>query len=230
MPACVVLAAGGSRRAGAPPKALWEVSPGQSVLAHILDGARACELDPLLVVLGAHADALEGEASSVREVRVVRHAGWARGRTGSVKAGLRASDPPIGGTLLWPVDHPFVLEASVRALLRRARDVAPEGPLAVAVRRAAGGRRAPQWIVPCRGGERGHPIVLLEEAREEVLTYADEEPLFRYPRSHPEAVAEVPVDDPGVLENTDTPEDFARALDRYRGAHPPPGGPVVPGA
>lgn len=199
MPAGVILAAGASERMGGSPKALLPFKEGQTVVARLLRVCRSEGLTPLVVVVGAQPDLVSSEVPAGWAV-VKRHEGWITGRTGSIKSGLIAAGNDHGGTLLWPVDHPFVREGSVAALIR-----------------AASGDSDHHWWVPEHAGRRGHPIILDDTARREVLTYGDSDPLHRYPRSHPELVSSVSVPDPGVTENTDTPTSFDAAKAHWRG-------------
>ncbi len=204
--ACVVLAAGASVRSGPVPKALLPLPGGGTVLRRIVGTAISGSFSPVIVVLGAHAPALQEELLDLPGARSCVHDGWAQGRTGSFKRGLAEAGAGLGGTLLWPVDHPFVLPSTLDALLRAAAS-------------HLSATRSPDpahWVLPTYEGRRGHPVLLSDTAREEVLGYRDDEPLFRYPRSHPGHVLEVPVEDPGVLENIDTPDALASALSRIQ--------------
>lgn len=203
VPACVVLAAGASRRSGAAPKALLTIPGGATVLRHVVEGASSAGLSPVVVVVGAHAAALQQELAYLPRARLCPHPGWEHGRTGSVKRGLEMVGEGHGGTVLWPIDHPFVRLVTLAALqVPLPRDASAPGPA---------------WVVPTFRGRRGHPVLMSDLARAEVLTYSDDEPLFRYPRSHPPSVLEVAVEDAGVLENIDTPEAFSSAVARWEG-------------
>lgn len=201
----VVLAAGASTRSGETPKALLRPEAGTSVVRLIVASAFAAGAERTIVVLGAHAESVRRELDGTSAVGVV-HPRWATGRTGSVKAGLAARGGRPGWVLLWPVDHPFVRAGTVRSLFDSARTSFEGG--------GKGGVPA-AWLVPTYQGKRGHPVLLSEQAQREVLTYGDDEPLFRYPRGHPGEVREVAVLDPGILENIDTPEAWAAARDRW---------------
>lgn len=195
----VILAAGASTRSGPTVKALLQPVPGTTVLRHVVELAKSAGVARVFVVLGAHAQEVRAVLEGLGTIPVV-HPTWAQGRTGSVKAGLRAVDRSDGPTLLWAVDHPFLRPTTLAALLGP-----PPSDLSPGI----------SWTVPVFRGRRGHPVVLGARARGEVLTYADDEPLFRYPRGHPEEVREVTVEDPGVLENIDTPEAWAAARARW---------------
>lgn len=85
----LILAAGGSRRFGAAPKQLAELA-GRPLLQHALDAALAVsELHRVVVVLGAHADAIAPVLDLGRAETVVC-AAWAEGQAASLRTGLAA--------------------------------------------------------------------------------------------------------------------------------------------
>ena len=81
----VILAAGGSTRMGRP-KALVEIG-GRAALARVVEACREGGCAPVLVVVGADAEAV-GAAARAAGATVVENGSWARGRTTSVKAAL----------------------------------------------------------------------------------------------------------------------------------------------
>lgn len=193
MPTCLVLAAGASRRMSGPHKALLEVEPGVPAVAHILRVSWTAGLPAARVVLGAQSETISPVVLAEGGT-VIHNPRWDRGRTGSVKWGLREISPEGFPVLLWPVDHPWVLPRTIASLLSRAAS----DPSA-------------HWWIPTYEGRGGHPVLVGLPARAEVLGYGDEEPLFRYPHEHPAVTVHMPVDDPGVLWNTDTPQAYRTA-------------------
>jgi len=115
--ACVLLAAGGSRRLGMP-KQLVRYR-GQSLLRSAVRAARtAIPHAPLIVVLGAHHLRLRGLLRSTEPHAIaVYNARWSDGLAGSLKAGLRAAPQGIQAVLVLLVDQPRVdAQALVRLL------------------------------------------------------------------------------------------------------------------
>jgi CTP:molybdopterin cytidylyltransferase MocA len=86
--AAIVLAAGAGRRfGGAKQLALLD---GRPLLTHVLDQASAVPaLDPLIVVLGAHAEAIRA-AIDFTGFEVVECPDWAEGQAASLRAGVAA--------------------------------------------------------------------------------------------------------------------------------------------
>jgi molybdenum cofactor cytidylyltransferase len=192
----IVLAAGASVRMGGAPKALLPVH-GVPAVVRI---ARICSdvgVSPVVVVAGAHREAIRSALRS-SDVWVVDNLAWEAGRTGSIQTGLGAVGP-VAKVLLWPVDHPFVNARTVEELLARAdRDT-----LAL-------------WVAPTFEGRGGHPILVRRELFGPIQGLGPDEALRSLLAGLGPQVLRVPVPDPGVVENVDTPEAYRRAVERSR--------------
>ncbi len=191
----LVLAGGASSRMGRP-KALLGLRAddgGPTFLEAIVQSFQVVGLSPIVVVTGAWPLPMPPGA-------VEAHAAdWADGMRASLRAGLRALPP--GPVLLTHVDRPVVAPATLRALLAVGRQ--PGGVSSVG--RQPGGVSFDPCVVPHHHGEPGHPVRLSAAIRAR-LTEADNTPLDRL-LSQFGAVA-LPVDDPGVLFNVNTPGDL----------------------
>jgi molybdenum cofactor cytidylyltransferase len=193
----IVLAAGASERMGGVPKALLPVDGVTSVERM----ARVCAeagLFPVVTVVGPHGPAIR-RALEGTEVLVADNARSSQGRTGSIQVGIAALGPATGA-LLWPVDHPFVEAKTVGTLLRRA----DQDAMAV-------------WVIPTFGGRGGHPVLLRQPTFRSILEMPPERPLRSLLSGFGPQVVRVPVNDPGVVENLDTPEEYRAAIARRRG-------------
>lgn len=115
----VLLAAGaGERFGGAKQLALLD---GKPLLQHAVANAVCMTaLHPLVVVVGAHADAVLDRVDFGR-ARAVRCHGWAEGQAGSLRAGLAALGPDVGAALILLGDQPRITPAVTQAVLA-ARD------------------------------------------------------------------------------------------------------------
>ncbi len=103
----MVLAAGGSRRLGAPKQLLaWQ---GSSLVRRAVEAALGSRCHPVYVVVGSRADEVAAELSDTDAV-VVDNPAWEEGLSSSIAAGVRAAtdeaDPEA--LLLMLVDQPHV--------------------------------------------------------------------------------------------------------------------------
>ena len=199
MAVAIVPAAGASRRMGSP-KPLLPFGGGSvlGAVAAALAGGGASET--VVVVGGPDAAALDRHAAALGLRRAV-NPDPARGMLSSVLAGLEA----LGGAgaiarrgeplLVCPADLPALSAATVRAVVDRLEAGAA---LAVAV----------------HSGRRGHPLGIAARLAPEIESLDPAVGLRQLLDRHRDEVAEVPVDDPGAVDDADTPADYRRLLGR----------------
>ncbi|MCA9537378.1 MAG: NTP transferase domain-containing protein [Myxococcales bacterium] len=175
----LILAGGASTRMGRP-KALLCIE-GETFMARLVRLFAAAGCDPIAVVVGADAAVL---APAVPAPAFAVHAiDWAAGMRASLRAGLAALPP--GPVLLTHVDRPIIDPTTLATLV------------------AATTNRP---VIPTHRGEPGHPVRLPAGLRARLLE-ADDTPLRELLAAAPALT--LPVDDPGVLLNLNTPADFA---------------------
>lgn len=200
MIAAIILAAGASERMGYP-KALLPYR-GRPFLEGILEACYAAGVEHRVVVLGHQADKILA-AMDLSGVTVVRSEDLEAGPIGSVWAGLSAlSALPVDAVLVWPVDRPHVAVATVESLVDAFRST--HQPV----------------VLPTWDGKRGHPVLFGRAVFAELLGAPRDEGARAVVHRDPARVAEVPVDDPTVLEDFNTPDDYKRLLrkeDELRG-------------
>ena len=145
----LVLAAGGGSRYGGP-KALAHDADDTSWLRRAVRALADGGCAPVLVVLGADADAAEELLDPSAGLLVVRAQDWAAGLSASLRAGLRAAStiaPEPSAVVVVPVDVPDLTADLVARLL------SPDGE--------SGGRISDGTLRRAVfGGRPGHPVVL----------------------------------------------------------------------
>ena len=179
-PVHALVLAAGASRRMGRPKALLPHDGGTFVGRLVRIFGEAC--DTVTVVTGAHTHLIQGHLP--RYVNHVHASDWQRGMRASLRAGLWATRP--GHILLTHVDRPCVGEATVGVLVESA------------------GR---QPVVPTYRGRPGHPVLLPDWLRDR-LEVGDDTPLRVILEGM--QVKRLSVEDPGVLENINRPEDYAR--------------------
>ncbi len=190
----IVLAAGASTRMGRP-KALLPAEPGGTLLGRVLDTLAAAGLDPLVVVARPGLDvraAWPGARAS--RCRVVVNPDPDRGQLSSLACGIDALEPLPEAALVTLVDVPLVRRETVTMLLDAWRT--SHAPL----------------VRPVLAGRHGHPVIfgvaLLERLRRADPS-GGARPVVR--AFAPQAI-DVPVEDPGVLQDIDTPDEYRRLV------------------
>ena len=191
----VVLAAGqGARFGGAKLLETWR---GKPVLHGALVAAFAAPAETVVLVTGAHAEAVEASArafaagrADASRLRIVHAADHAEGLAASLRAGVRSLPPAAGGLLLFLGDMPGVPVDLARSLT----DALAAGAPAAAPRHA---------------GRRGHPVALSSALFPKLLEISGD-------RGAAQVLAElganlplVETADPGVLFDVDEPADLA---------------------
>ena len=118
--AAVVLAAGEGRRLGGVCKAALARPDGRTFVAAVIDAARAGGCTDVVVVAGPPHEAAT-RAAVGGAARVVVNPDPARGMASSIAVGLAALADDVDVALVWPVDHAWVDDESLRAVVAAAR-------------------------------------------------------------------------------------------------------------
>lgn len=175
------------------PKALLPIGD-ETFLGRLISVFQSC-CQPVLVVLGHQAavirDAIPAPISAApipaASVTWVVNDHPELGQFSSLQAGLRALPPGVD-CLFQPIDYPAVAEATVARLARTS------GAL----------------VIPRHNGTRGHPVRISPAIVAELLALPPTGQARDVIRSHYPVATFLDVDDPGVVIDIDTPEDFAR--------------------
>ena len=193
--AALILAAGESERFGGFPKALLHTGE-RTAVRRIAETVLDEGFDPVKVVAGAHRGPIAHEVRGL-PVEVVDAENWYEGRTASIQAGLE-SLPADHDILFWPVDHPFVAQRTVETLVAVGR----EDPFGV-------------WFIPTYEGRGGHPVLWRSVVRPHILELRTDAPLRSLLPEFGPQVRRFSVDDPAVVANVDTPEEYRLARDAW---------------
>ena len=191
----VILAAGRSTRMGRAKALLPCTADGETFVRRLARTLSAGGVQEVLVVGRADAVDLRNEvAAMAAPVRFVENAGADAGQLSSVIAGLDAADAPgTRGLLVTPVDAPLITAGTVAALLGVFGSTG--APIVRAVYR----------------GKHGHPVVFSRAVFDDLRRADPEAGAKAVLRAHERAIVNVEVDDPGVVSDVDTREDY-RAL------------------
>ena len=186
----IVLAAGRSSRMGSDNKLLQTVR-GEPLVRHAVRAQAEAGLSPVLVVTGHQAAEVEAALAGL-DVRFVHNPDFAAGMAGSLRAGIAAAPDAALGAIVSLGDMPNVTSA----LLARLADAFRDRPEALAV-------------VPTLLGRRGNPVLLARAAFGAVSRLDGDQGARGLLEAAGEAVVEVPLDDPAIALDVDTPEALA---------------------
>ena len=217
--AVIVLAAGMASRMGAA-KALLSLPllPGGgrcSALRGLVKQYRAAGVQQVVIVSGFHADVVEGEATALG-LKAVRNPDPQQGMFSSVQTGVAALTQSgfDGYFFVQPVDVPLVRPLTLRALCEAAGQ---EEAGREAERAVSGKAAALPVLIPAFDGQEGHPPLVPMHLAPRIMGHKGQNGLRGALEGAP--LRPVPVPDVMILEDMDTPDDYARlrflALERH---------------
>lgn len=184
----LVLAAGGSRRLGRPKQLLPYRD--STLLGHVVDVARVCAFDQLVVAVGGHAAEVR-ERVDLRGAEVVVNDAFGEGCSSSIASALGALDPRCQVLVLMLGDQPGVAPATVAALL------AGRGAAPLAVCRYDNGR--------------GHPLAFDRSVFGALASLHGDRGAWKLLDRRATDVVEVPIAGP-IPRDVDTAEDYEAVL------------------
>jgi len=202
----VIPAAGRSRRMGQP-KLLLSLG-GRTVIARLAEALRHPTIRETVVVLRREDEPLRAAVveCGATPLQPERDPPDMRQSVQHALDSIRERYQPAAdaGWLLIPADHPLLSRQALERLLSEWEASAAE------------------ILVPTYQGRRGHPTLFRWRFAEEVPAIPPDQGLNWLVRRHAAEIVEVPVDDPSVIADLDTPADYAAALQRLKESDPRP--------
>lgn len=196
----LVLAAGQSLRMGKP-KALLSID-NETFASMIVKKGNEAYLNyshgvsslPVLLITGADHDLLERKLSFHSEVCFVQNPDFERGQISSLQAGLRRMPKDADAVLVWPVDTPLVKKETVEQLFFMYHS-----------------SRMPLTI-PSYHLRKGHPVIYNRAAMRTLLSLGADQTARVLRTIYADQTCVVETDDPGVLIDIDTPEEYRKYI------------------
>jgi len=190
MISAIILAAGASKRMGHPKMLLpWG---NETVLTHVLSVFQNAEVKDIIVVTGGASEQINELISSFN-VRTVYNEEYAETEMlSSIQPGIRALTPQTRAVLIGLGDQPQVQEGTVRkvceAFLKSQSDL----------------------VVPSHRMRRGHPWLVARPLWNEILEMQPPKSLRDFLNNHAQEIEYVTTDNPSILQDLDTPEDYLK--------------------
>ncbi len=189
----IILAAGESQRMGTPKMLLPYRDT--TIIEQTITNLLAADIDRVLVVLGANRD----EIMKVTRGYDVFHCyndRYSCGMLSSVICGLWSMPAGCRAALVMPGDQPMVSPDEINRVISAYLN--GDKGLVMAAHR----------------GKRGHPLIVDLKYAEEILSLPDKEGLKALAVRHPGDVLESETDDPSVLRDIDTQEDYMNEISK----------------
>ncbi len=186
----MILAGGLSTRMGAFKPLL--ILEGRSILEEVISLFREAGISDIIVVVGYQAEKIIPLLEN-QGVRWAINDHYDRGMFSSVQVGVRNLDGDCRAFFLSPADMPLVNPLTLKKLVAAYR----EGNMDV--------------YHPCYGQRRGHPPLIATALIPSIIAFAEPGGMRALLSRYKESSLDVVCDDPGILIDLDTPEDYERA-------------------
>lgn len=188
----IVLAAGRSRRMGRP-KALLPLDD-ESFLERAIRVLRDGGCRAVIVVVSGEDEEVVRRAEQAGAKVVVNRAPGAE-QADSLRAALAEVEEEAAAAAVLPVDHPLVQPHTVERLLAAFRE------------------HAAPIVRPTYRGVPGHPGIFARRLFRELADPELPRGAHSVIEAHADEVVDVPVHDPGVVADIDTPDDYRRLVE-----------------
>jgi molybdenum cofactor cytidylyltransferase len=221
----ILLAAGLSSRMGAfKPLLPFPTPQGKPLLLHALGALHDSRaISDIIIVIGHRAveieAALRSAAPETPPCRTVFNPNYAAGEMlSSLRTGLSALPSPPDpraspGFLLALADQPAVHPQTIARLVQAffSPSMAQQSPPAAPSSATPVQSPPALLVIPLALGKRGHPVVLSTSLVPEIQSLSHGDSLKTVIHRHLAHATLLPVDDPSIHDDLDTPADFARA-------------------
>ncbi len=189
----ILLAAGESKRMGGAFKPLMKWGK-TTVIATCINNLQKTRLDEIIVVLGHREADVRARLASLG-VNYALNPDYKKGMISSVKTGIAVASSQTEAFLVALVDQPMIPSEIINRLVIIHGDN-PDSRI----------------TVPVYHGKHGHPIIFSRDYEPEIMALDDNSPegLRALLNRHREEITEVQVESSAILDDIDTPEDYAR--------------------
>lgn len=186
----IILAAGSSRRMGSQ-KLLMPYGEG-CIIEKVVDQVLGSQIDQVVVVLGADHDKVRKVLEN-RPVKFCHNKDHDQGMFSSVICGLRSVPAEAEAVLIYLGDQPGIPPSVTNTVIE------------------AYNEELYGIVIPVHSHRRGHPLLVDLKYRREIEKLDLEQGLRALRHHFPQDVLEVEVNEPGILVDIDTPEDYKKA-------------------
>ncbi len=176
---------------------------GMPLLSRLLQECRQSLVDAVVVVLGHEKERILKQVD-FSGAQVVENPNYKSGQTSSFQCALEAMDPGTEAFLNLPVDHPLVMGKEIDTLIQAYRNRKDSSKI----------------FIPTFEGQEGRPVLFEISLRQEILALDPDQPVNGIIEKFRDCVARVPVTNPYIMKDMDTPEDYRECLEIFSKRNP----------
>jgi len=183
----IILAAGGSVRMGTGKMLL--PYRGVTIIEKVIENVLAAGISAAVVVTGWRKDDI---INVVRKFPVEQcyNGNWKEGMLSSVQCGIRSVPDECDMVMVFLGDQPMIASSTIETLIRTCE------------------KSDKNIIIPVFDKKRGHPILIHKKYFNEIGKLLPDEGLRMLARKFSDDVLEVEIDNPSILRDLDTPDDY----------------------
>ena len=163
-----------------------------TIIETVIDNVLSSSIDHAMVVLGANQEKIQDTIRNL-PVQFCHNKEHDSGMLSSVICGIRSLPADAVSALIYLGDQPDIPPAVTNSVI----DAYKEELVGI--------------VIPVHANRRGHPLLVDMKYRKEIESLNLEEGLRSLRHHFPDDVMEVEVDEPGILVDIDTREDYKKA-------------------
>jgi molybdenum cofactor cytidylyltransferase len=191
----IILAAGESKRMGFP-KMLLQFN-GKTMIENVIDHVSESESDGIMVVLGANSENIIDIVMKY-DVKYCYNDNYRDGMLSSVQCGVKNLPSDTEAVMIFQGDQPFITSSVINSLIHEYRS------------------SCKGIIIPVHDGKRGHPLLLDRKYLDDIDKLDPDRGLRSITGIYSGDVLEVQTDEPGILRDFDTYDDYKKELNQIK--------------
>lgn len=168
---------------------------GATIIETVIQNIASSSVEKTLIVLGGDGDKIL-QVISEYPVNHCYNAAYKSGMLSSVKCGFAHLPDECLAAIVFPGDQPMIGAQIINLVVRAWRE---------------SGRAI---VVPAFRGKRGHPVLIDRKYFKEIMTLNESEGLRALALKYPGEVKEIETDNPLILKDIDTEEDYRNEINR----------------
>ncbi|HLP73592.1 MAG TPA: nucleotidyltransferase family protein [Bacteroidales bacterium] len=189
----IVLAAGESRRMGRMKMLL--PFRGTTMLEHVIDNIFSAGLENITVVLGHKKEELAGLVDK-KGVNYCVNNNYTEGMLSSVICGVNSLTGHYRFLMVFQGDQPLISPGTIGKMIDEAEETTKS------------------ILIPVHEGKRGHPLMVSRQLAGKIGFLDPAIGLRALTNENPEQILEVSVNDPGILRDFDTYDEYIREINQ----------------